>query len=158
MNFHGAVLSLLFCSLVPEFPAESQSLFVLGETRERLIATLGKPLSEGRNEAQVPDRGDVDVFRTNGWEVKVRFENGSANRVKVSRLDRAVLSDQEIRRFLPPIHPYATWKVWSGTSRRAWIFKGGKHPTYYCVVSEDARSLHLVRPTGADTPPDLSDF
>ena len=156
MSIQGAALSFLLCSLVPAVSAEPRSL--AGETRERLVAALGKPLNEGRHDARVSEEGEIAVFQKEGWEFKVRFEKDRADRVKVSRLDRAILSDQEIRRFLPSIHGYATWQVWSGTSRRAWVFKGGKHPTYYCVVAEDARSLLLVSPVGADTPPDLSEF
>jgi hypothetical protein len=152
MRIRQAIPTLIFCSLVPAFSTESQLLLL--ETRERLVATLGKPL----NEAQVPDADDIGLFRKDAWEFKVRFEKDRAKRVKVSRLDRGVLSDQEIRRFLPQIHRYASWKVWTGTSRRAWFFYGGKHPTYYCVGSQDGRSLLLVCPTGKDTPPDLSDF
>jgi len=119
---------------------------------------LGKPLSKRYFNAKAPDEGEVCVFRKDGWEFKVRFKDDWADRAKVCRIDHAVLSDQEIRRFLPKIHPYAEWKKWSGTSRRAWRFYGGKHPTYYCVVSEDGQSLLIVRPFGKDTPPDLSDF
>jgi hypothetical protein len=148
MNIKNVVLSLLFCSLVPAFSAEPQSL--LFETRERLTATLGEPQVSGRN--------DVEVFQSNGWEFMVQFEEALSMRVRVSRLDHGALSDEDIRRFIPPAHPYATWQIWHGTSSRAWFLYGGKYPTYYCVVSTDGRSLLLVCPIGKDTPPDLSDF